>query len=130
MVFGMAQFKSKLAEEVYNITGENVYLCYFCGECSGGCPFAEFMDFLPHQAMKMIQLDDERVLGSKTIWYCASCFTCTSRCPRGLDITRVMEGLRVILLRRRKDAIDLRRVKKLEKLPQIAIVAGSRKYTG
>jgi len=41
-----------------------------------------------------------------------------------------MEGLRIMLLRRRKDAIDLRGIKHIKKLPQIALVAASRKYTG
>ena len=121
-VLAIMMMRSRLARRIYEITGENVYLCYFCGMCSGGCPFAEYMDYLPHQIMKMIQLDDRRALESKTIWYCASCFECSSRCPRGLDITRVMEGLRIILLRERRDAVDLRSISGLEEVPQIAIV--------
>ena len=31
---------------------------------------------------------------SQTIWLCASCETCTTRCPNGIDIARLMDVLR------------------------------------
>ena len=121
---------SKIAKKIYDITGENVYLCYFCGKCGASCPMAEYMDYKPYQVIHMIQLGDEEVFRAESIWYCASCFTCSVKCPRGIDIAKVMEGVRLILLRERKDAVDLRRVEDLERYPPIALVAASRKYTG
>jgi heterodisulfide reductase subunit C len=38
----------------------------------------------------------DQVLGSDTIWVCASCETCTTRCPNGIDIAHVMDSLRQI----------------------------------
>jgi len=53
------------------------------------------MDYLPNQIMRMVQLGmEEQVLSSKTIWLCASCLTCTSRCPREIDIAEIMDYLR------------------------------------
>ena len=53
------------------------------------------MDYLPNQIIRMIQLGMEKeVLSSKTIWLCASCLTCTARCPREIDIAEIMDYLR------------------------------------
>jgi len=35
------------------------------------------------------------VLLSKTIWLCSSCYTCATRCPRDIDVTGVMDALRI-----------------------------------
>lgn len=43
----------------------------------------------------MIQLGmEEQVLSSRTIWLCASCLTCTCRCPREIDLAEIMDYLR------------------------------------
>jgi heterodisulfide reductase subunit C len=53
------------------------------------------MDYKPNQIMQMISLGmEERILASKTIWVCASCYTCSTRCPNDIDIARVMDWLR------------------------------------
>lgn len=75
--------------------GEKISHCYQCGKCSAGCPIAYQMDYLPNQIMRMVQLGMEKqVLSSKTIWLCASCLTCTARCPREIDIAEIMDYLR------------------------------------
>ena len=38
-------------------------------------------------------LKDE-VLASNTFWFCASCYHCTVRCPKGIDIAGLMYGLK------------------------------------
>lgn len=75
--------------------GENVRLCYQCGKCSAGCPVSYQMDYLPNQIIRMVQLGmQDVVLSSKTMWLCASCLTCTARCPREIDIAEIMDYLR------------------------------------
>ncbi len=75
--------------------GEKISHCYQCGKCSAGCPISYQMDYLPNQIMRMVQLGMEKqVLSSKTIWLCASCLTCTTRCPREIDIAEIMDYLR------------------------------------
>jgi len=45
--------------------------------------------------MRMVQLGlEDELLRSKTIWICASCQTCTTRCPNDIDIAHVMDALR------------------------------------
>jgi heterodisulfide reductase subunit B len=84
-----------LAQVIQEETGQNVFLCYQCVKCTSGCPLGAHFDLMPNQVMRSVQLNDERVLKSKTIWLCASCETCTTRCPQGLDIAGVMDGLRI-----------------------------------
>jgi len=69
--------------------------CYQCQKCSAGCPVAFAMDFKPNQIMQMVSLGmKDRLLSSKTIWVCASCYTCSTRCPNDIDIAKVMDWLR------------------------------------
>ena len=75
--------------------GENIYSCYQCVKCTSGCPLADQFDLTPNQVMRALQLNDARVLESRTIWLCASCYTCATRCPRGIDVTGVMDALRI-----------------------------------
>jgi heterodisulfide reductase subunit C len=45
--------------------------------------------------MRLVQLGlKDEVLSSATIWLCASCETCATRCPREIEIVRVMDVLR------------------------------------
>ena len=86
--------RTALARRVQDELGENVYLCYQCVKCTSGCPLAQFFDWQPNQIMRALQLGMEDIaLQSNTPWLCASCQTCTTRCPQGLDITRIMEFL-------------------------------------
>ena len=117
----------KRAEE---ISGENFMACYQCGRCSAGCPMVPEMDLLPNQVLRYAQLGlADEILKSKTIWVCSSCFTCTVRCPKGIDIARVMEVLWQIVLRKNNDCIHASKIdqKDLEDMPQIAIVSALRK---
>ena len=118
-------------EKVMELAGDNVIKCYQCGECSGGCPEAAAMDLLPNQVMHKIQLGDESVLDSNTFWICSSCLVCSARCPKGIDIAKVMESLREIKLRSKKSYVELESLTKqeLEELPQIALISSFKKQT-
>jgi len=86
--------------EVAQASGENIQACFQCQKCSAGCPIAYAMDILPNQMLRHIQYGHrERVLSSKTIWICASCYTCSVRCPNKIDIAKTMDTLRHLALR-------------------------------
>ncbi len=92
---GVAQ--TPLGEEIREICGEDVYLCYQCQKCASGCPVADYFDLSPNQLMRAIQLNERGLaLTSKTIWLCAACETCATRCPQDIDITRVMDVLKIM----------------------------------
>ena len=90
------------------------------------------MDLLPNQILRLVQLGlEEDIANSKTVWLCASCLTCTARCPKGVDLSRVMETLRLLTLRKNKDYVELSKLspETIAELPQIALVSGFRKLT-
>lgn len=124
--------KTNFIQKVEEISGQNIGLCYQCGTCSGSCPnFAE-ADILPRQLMRRAQLGmEEDVVQSKIPWVCASCLSCTARCPRGIDIAKVMEAVRLLSLRENVDYINPREIPEetIEKLPQIALISSFRKHT-
>ncbi|HLC02344.1 MAG TPA: heterodisulfide reductase-related iron-sulfur binding cluster [Anaerolineales bacterium] len=86
------QLSTDFADRIREATGENVYLCYHCVKCTSGCPLAEYFDLAPNQVMRAAQLGmEEAIFESRSPWLCASCQTCTTRCPQGIDIARVMD---------------------------------------
>ena len=82
---------------ISEMIGQNIDGCYQCGKCTAGCPMAYTMDLPPHEIIRLVQLGlQEEALSSHTIWLCASCETCTSRCPKNIDIAAVMDALRIL----------------------------------
>jgi len=96
---GGTAIDSSFSDVVAKESGESILACYQCQKCSAGCPVAYAMDILPNQVIRMVQFGlRERVLSSHTIWICASCYTCSVRCPNDIDIAKVMDTLRHIAL--------------------------------
>ena len=118
-------------EKIVELSGEAITVCDQCGTCSGGCPFVEEMDLNPSEIMRKVMLGQQDVMDSKTMWICASCFTCTVRCPRKLDVSKVAEALRQVKLREAVDHIEIDEIsdEEAEKLPSIALVGAFRKFT-
>ena len=119
-------------QKVEEISGQSLLTCNQCGKCSAGCPMSFAMDLLPNQIIRLAQLGlEEDIVKSRTVWSCASCLTCSVRCPRGVDLGRVMEALRLVTLRKNVDYVEVATITPeiLGKLPQTAMVAGLRKHT-
>ncbi len=121
-------FLNKISE----LAGQIITQCDQCGTCSGSCPMVEEMDITPAEIMRMVQMGQTEVMETKAMWICASCFACTVRCPRGLDVSKVAEALRQVKLRQAIDYIDINEIpdEEIAILPQIAIVSSFRKFTG
>ncbi len=124
--------RGPFVRQVEEISGQDLLACNQCGKCSAGCPVVAAMDILPSQVIRMAQLGMEEVLESNTIWICASCLTCSTRCPKGVDVPRLMEALRQIALRQGVTKLDLDALppELVREVPQLAIVGGFRKYMG
>lgn len=117
--------------KVWEISEQNPYLCMQCGTCSASCTGMGLMEELPRQIMRLLQLGRGNVLNSPSIWICTTCLTCTARCPRGIDIARVMEALRVINLRQGNDVLAPEKISPelLAEVPQMALTSGFRKLS-
>lgn len=120
-------------EKVIEISGQDIYKCFQCGTCGGACPMSPQLQVIPRRIMRMVQLGQKDALAeTETCWTCASCHNCSVNCPRGIDLARVMEALRLINLR--KSNVDHVNPSELsaetvEGLPQIAMVSCFRKMT-
>jgi heterodisulfide reductase subunit C2 len=91
----------QLIQDIVNITSQNPNLCYQCGKCSAGCPLRKYMDISPNQAVRFVQLGKyDTVLNSKTIWLCAGCMTCTSRCPKNFELHKFMDAMRELAIQK------------------------------
>lgn len=87
----------EFTRQVNELSGHNVADCYQCGKCTAGCPIAYAMDYPPHVIMRAVQLGmRDLALNSRTIWLCASCETCSTRCPQEADPAGTMDVLRRI----------------------------------
>jgi len=100
MKFTLNAEAQKWAQQISEIIEQNIAGCYQCGKCTAGCPLTFAMEIPPHEIIRLVQLGcREEALNSHTIWLCASCQTCTSRCPKNIDIAGVMDALRALAYR-------------------------------
>jgi heterodisulfide reductase subunit C len=77
-----------------------VQACIQCGTCTGSCPNAFAMDLTPRRLWRMVVMGEkEQIFQSKTFTLCSACYTCTLRCPRGLELTEAMGALKQIAFR-------------------------------
>ena len=85
----------ELCKEAIRISGIDPRKCMKCGKCSATCPAFEDMDIHPHEFVSMLcdgRID--RLLTSKSLWRCVSCFACVERCPRGVEPAKLIEAAR------------------------------------
>jgi heterodisulfide reductase subunit C len=98
-----------LAREILSSSGVDLTGCTECGACSRVCPVAAHMDLPPCDAIKeILSGSTERVLSSKAIWLCTSCYGCTTHCPEQIDFARVVDDLRARVIGERRPAGDKR----------------------
>jgi len=88
-------FDATFVDEVAKLSGQDLALCYQCGNCTAGCPYTFAYDLPVSKVLRALQWGQKDiVLTCKSIWLCATCKTCTTRCPNGIDVARIMEVLR------------------------------------
>ncbi len=91
-----ADSQQSLSALIAQMSGENVFKCYQCKRCTNGCPFVEYFDLPVHEVIRRLQFgQDDACLTSKTTWLCASCQTCGTRCPQGIDIPRILDIVKI-----------------------------------
>jgi len=97
-------YDADFPQKVKEASGTNINRCFQCLTCSLGCPVVFAMDYMPNQIVRMVQLGlKQRTLTSSTIWVCANCEACATRCPNDVEILRLMDALREMALRERME---------------------------
>ena len=84
-----------LKDAVEQISGVDLSVCYQCKKCSSGCPVAGLAKTRPSEIMRRLHLGaGDELLSRDLVWMCASCGTCSARCPMGIDVASVIDALR------------------------------------
>jgi heterodisulfide reductase subunit C2 len=96
-----AQSGRSLKRVVEETSGVDLSVCFQCKKCSSGCPVAKLTQTQPAEIMRRLHLEaGDELLASDLVWTCASCETCSARCPMGIDVAAVMDTLRHLALAR------------------------------
>lgn len=75
--------------------GEKIDQCLQCGTCSASCPTSFGMKYSPRTILAALRAGKlNEVFETPTMWLCASCYSCTVRCPAGIPFTEVMYELK------------------------------------
>ncbi|MEM3640306.1 MAG: 4Fe-4S dicluster domain-containing protein [Candidatus Bathyarchaeia archaeon] len=122
------QDNSDLTKKIIEMSGQNIFSCNLCGKCTAGCPIANVMDIKPHQVVRLAGIQAEILLTSRAIWLCACCLACVSRCPKQIDIPKIMESFRTLILSRGADFLEYTPDLSTQ-LPVQSMVAARSRYT-
>lgn len=124
--------KDELKEQIILSSGVNPLKCMRCGKCTASCPSFDEMEYHPHQFVYMVEKGDiEPLMNSDSLYKCLSCFACVERCPRGVEPAKIVEAVRLAVIRQQgKNHLKPQDIPALldEDLPQQAIVSAMRKY--
>ena len=125
--------KDRMKEQILRTSGVNPLRCMRCGKCSGTCPSYDEMEYHPHQFVCMVETGDiEPLLESKSLYKCLTCFACVDRCPRNVEPAKLVEALRLMVIRRQgENHLTPDDIPALldEEIPQQALVSALRKYS-
>ena len=98
----MSATESRLVAEVERLAHTHAADCYQCGKCTAGCPRGEVMDNGPTRLMRLVQTGAvEEAARSESVWQCVSCLTCSTRCPKSVNVAGVLDALRQISVERK-----------------------------
>ena len=119
-------------EQILRISSVNPRKCMRCGKCSGTCPSYDEMEYHPHEFVYMVESGDiEALKKSDSVYKCLSCFACVERCPRGVEPAKLIEALRLMVIREKGGShLKAEEIPALldDEMPQQALVSAFRKY--
>ena len=121
-----------LLDTIMSISGVNPRKCMRCGKCSGACPAYDEMEYHPHQFVSMVENGRiEELMCSRGIYTCLSCFACVERCPRNVEPAKLIEAVRLAVIRQQgSNHLTTEQIPALldADMPQQAITSAFRKY--
>ncbi len=97
---GEAELRRRFLREAELVPGgDRVARCLQCGACTGSCPVSYAMDISPRAVIALFRAGQiEEILRSRTVWICASCYLCTTRCPQQIKITDLLYALKRVAM--------------------------------
>ncbi len=113
-------------------SGTDAKKCMKCGKCSGRCPAFHEMDIKPHQFVSCIEKGEiDKLLQSKSLFTCLTCFACVERCPRGVAPASIIEAVRQEVIRMQgENRVQSEEIPSQidEQIPQQLLVSMFRKF--
>ncbi|MBO5326718.1 MAG: 4Fe-4S dicluster domain-containing protein [Clostridia bacterium] len=120
-------------EQVLRSSGVDVRKCMRCGKCTATCPAFDEMEYHPHQFVYMVEKGEiEKLAASPSIYKCLSCFACVDRCPRGVEPAKLVEAVRLAVIRQQgQNHMKPEAIPAMldEDMPQQLFVSAMRKYS-
>ena len=120
-------------EQVLRSSGVDVRKCMRCGKCTATCPAFDEMEYHPHQFVYMVEKGEiEKLAASPSIYKCLSCFACVDRCPRGVEPAKLVEAVRLAVIRKQgQNHMKPEAIPAMldEDMPQQLFVSAMRKYS-
>ena len=120
-------------EQVLRSFGVDVRKCMRCGKCTATCPAFDEMEYHPHQFVYMVEKGEiDKLAQSPSIYKCLSCFACVDRCPRGVEPAKLVEAVRLSVIREQgKNHFKPDSIPAMldEDMPQQLFVTALRKYS-
>lgn len=121
-----------MIDTIKRISGVEPRKCMKCGKCSASCPAYDEMEYHPHQFVDMVETGRvAELMNSRGIYLCLSCFACVERCPRNVEPAKLIEAVRLAVIRKQGgDHLKPERIPEMldPELPQQAITSAFRKY--
>ncbi len=124
---------SVIQDEIKFVSGAEIQKCMRCGKCSGACPAYDEMEYHPHEFVYMVEKGEiDKLMASASAFKCLSCFACVERCPRGVAPAKVVEAIRLQMVRRQNEnhmkAEDVPCIADDDAMPGQLIVSAFRKF--
>ena len=121
-----------MIETIKHISGVNPRKCMKCGKCTASCPAYDEMEYHPHQFVDLVENGRiDELMASRGIYMCLSCFACVERCPRSVEPAKLIEAVRLAVIRQQgKDHLKPEQIPQIldPEMPQQAITSAFRKY--
>jgi heterodisulfide reductase subunit C len=89
----MVEPKAMLRDRIKESSEEDVAECSQCGLCSAACLMRKETDISIRMVIRYAQMGKRDVLASKSVWLCLSCSSCRIKCPKEIDLGKVMSVL-------------------------------------
>ncbi len=125
--------KKNLKEQILRSSGVNPLKCMRCGKCSATCPSYDEMEYHPHEFVYMVETGDiEALQNSESLYKCLSCYACVERCPRGVEPAKLVEAVRLSVIRQKgANRLKPENIPEMldDEIPQQALVSAFRKYS-
>ena len=115
--FSINEANNKI-RDIYAKIGKDIYNMYLEGEIDNSSFESEFEQI-------------EKLMASNGIWNCLSCFACLERCPRQAEPAKLIEAVRLTVIRQQgMNHLKPEQIPELldENLPQQAITSAFRKF--